>query len=139
MNYTLSHPNAKVPSKKDNDEDNAGWDLFTPIDFDLHPGERRTIDTGFACELPLGKFALILDTSKLANNNGLTTLAGLIEHNYRGTWGVVLLNTGHQTVSFKIGDKIAQFVILDQVDRGLTFDKVEKLSSSRRGVSGIWG
>lgn len=139
MDYILVHPDAKVPRKKDNDHNNAGWDLFTPIDFDLHPGERRTIDTGFACELPLGKWALILDTSKLANNNGLTTLAGVIENNYRGTWGVVLLNTGSATIHFNKGDKIAQFVILDQADDGLEFNRVEKLSSSQRGLSGIWG
>lgn len=138
MDYILVHPDAKEPAKKDGDDNNAGWDLFTPNDFDLLPGERRTIDTGFACELPLGKWALILDTSKLANHFGVTTLAGVIENNYRGTWGVVLLNTGFLVASFKTGEKIAQFVLLDQVDKGLKFNRVEKLSTSIRGSSGIW-
>lgn len=139
MDYVLIHPNAKCPQKKDNDEDNAGWDLYTPVDFDLVPNERKTIDTGFACELPLGKWAMICDTSKLASQNGVTTLAGIVESNYRGTWGVVLLNTGHSTISFKAGTKIAQFIILDQVDKGLKFRLVEKLSNTQRGNSGIWG
>lgn len=138
MDYILTHPNAKVPQKKDNDDRNAGWDLYTPEAFDLHPNERRTIDTGFACQLPIDKWALICDTSKLANHNGVTTLAGVIENNYRGTWGVVLLNTGDNCVSFNVGDKIAQFVIFDRADQGLIFNKVDQLDQTIRGESGIW-
>jgi len=133
MNYKLIHPNAKCPTK--GREGDAAYDLYTPVDFDLYPGEVRLVDTGFQCELPLDTFAKIFGRSKLAAQ-GIVILGGVVDNNYRGSWGIALYNAGEYTISFKIGDRIAQFVLLPMIET--TFVPIINLSETARGEEGIF-
>ncbi len=134
MKYTLSLPNAKCPTK--HHENDACWDLYTSCNFILSSHTIQTINTGFACQLPVGYDALIKERSKLGSR-GLMVIGGVIDNGYTGTWGVTLYNAGSHALVFYIGDKIAQFMLVKKTE-SIEFELVDKLEETERGEKGIW-
>jgi|SRR3989344_7812443 len=120
---------AVVPQYKR--EGDAALDLHSCEDYVLMPGERKLFGTGLAIELPSGWGSLIWDRSGLAANYGITIIAGLIEHTYRGEYGVVMLNTGKEKLEIKKGDRIAQLLIVPVATAEI--EETENLSESPRG------
>ena len=104
----------------------------------LGPGERASITTGIALEIPLGHAGLVLPRSGLALRHGiaLVNAPGLIDPGYRGEIRVLLLNTD-RSESFEIsaGDRIAQLLIV-RAELGAAVE-VEELSSSGRDAGGF--
>ena len=104
----------------------------------LRPGERASIPTGIAVEIPPGRAGLVLPRSGLAARHGiaLVNAPGLIDSGYRGELRVLLLNTD-RAASFEVaaGDRIAQLVLL-AVDL-TTPVEVDALSWSERGTGGL--
>jgi dUTP pyrophosphatase len=92
----------------------AGYDLRCLDAFELAPGERRLVPTGFALALPPGIAGLVTPRSGLALKHGVTTLnaPGLIDPNYRGEVGVILHNAGSEPFVAEPGDRIAQLVLV---------------------------
>ena len=92
----------------------AGYDLRCLEGFELAPGERRLVPTGFALALPPGVAGLVTPRSGLALKHGVTTLnaPGLIDPNYRGEVGVILHNAGSEPYRAEAGDRIAQLVLV---------------------------
>jgi dUTP diphosphatase len=92
----------------------AGLDLYASEAAHLGPGERWSVGTGVAIEIPPGHAGLVLPRSGLAREHGiaLVNAPGLIDAGYRGEVRVLLLNTDPAQV-FRIepGDRIAQLVI----------------------------
>lgn len=113
----------------------AGMDLYSCEDYNLLPGERHLFGLGIASEFPEGFVALVRDKSGLAVKAGLTVLAGVIDHGYRGEWGVVLLNTGNEAYEIKQGDKIAQ-CLMQKVDTA-EVTEAEELGDHSRGEGGF--
>ena len=113
----------------------AGMDLYSCEDYNLKPGERHLFKLGIATEFPEDYVALIWDKSGLAVKNGLTVLAGVVDHSYRGEYGVVLLNTSSTAYQIKKDDKIAQLLI-QKVEQAENIE-VEKLSDTQRGEGGF--
>lgn len=99
-------------------------------------GGRRTILTGIAFELPPGYRGRIYSRSGLGSKRGLDVGAGLIDCNFRGEVGVVLINNGDHPFYYKPGDRIAQIAI-ERYDHP-EFDEVEVLADTNRG-DGAWG
>ena len=89
----------------------AGADIYSYESKELAPGERYTFKTGIAAEIPIGYVMLIWDRSGLAVKHGLTSLAGVIDSNFRGEIGVCVLNTSSEKYTVQKGDRIAQFLI----------------------------
>jgi len=113
----------------------AGMDLCSCEDYTLRSGERHTFKLGFATEFPKGYVALIWDKSGLAARHGLTVLAGVVDYNYRGEYGVVLLNTNKKPYEVRKGDKIAQLLI-QRVEQAEA-KEVKELSDTDRGNGGF--
>ncbi|MBN2566602.1 dUTP diphosphatase [Candidatus Woesearchaeota archaeon] len=113
----------------------AGLNLFSCENYALKAGERRTFMIGLAMETDPGYVFIIKDRSGMAAKHGITTLAGVIEHTYRGEFGVVLLNTGDEEYAVRKGDRIAQMLVLPVA----TADVVEAddLSDTARGAGGF--
>jgi dUTP pyrophosphatase len=95
-------------------EGDAGLDLYACEAAHIGPGERWSVGTGVAVEIPAGHAGLVLPRSGLAKKNGITLVnaPGLIDSGYRGELRVLLLNTDPaETFRVEPGDRIAQLVI----------------------------
>jgi dUTP pyrophosphatase len=93
----------------------AGLDLYALEPATLEPGERASIATGIAVEIPPGQAGLVLARSGLAARHGiaLVNAPGLIDSGYRGELRVLLLNTDRRRrFELAAGDRIAQLVLV---------------------------
>jgi dUTP pyrophosphatase len=92
----------------------AGLDLHAAEPATVGPGERASVGTGIAVEIPPGHAGLVLPRSGLAARHGvaLVNSPGLIDSGYRGEVCVLLLNTDRAR-PFEVhpGDRIAQLLV----------------------------
>jgi dUTP pyrophosphatase len=119
-------------------EGDAGLDLPSRVDLTLRPGERATVPTGIAVEIPRGYAGFLLPRSGLAGRHGISLVnsPGLIDAGYRGEVAVVMINTDkREAFHIKRGDRIAQLV-LQQVVEATTVE-VEELDETSRGSGGF--
>ncbi len=93
----------------------AGLDLYACEAAHIGPGERWSVGTGIAVEIPAGHAGLVLPRSGLAREHGIALVnsPGLIDSGYRGEVRVLLLNTDPAEI-FRVaaGDRIAQLVLI---------------------------
>lgn len=116
----------------------AGLDLHALEPAVLAPGERASVGTGIAVEIPPGQAGLVLPRSGLAARHGISVVnaPGLIDSGYRGELRVLLLNTDReQPCQIAAGDRIAQLVLV-RVELPTPVE-VESLSDSPRGAGGF--
>lgn len=116
----------------------AGLDLHAVEAAELAPGQRASVGTGLAVEVPAGQAALVLPRSGLAARHGITVVnaPGLIDSGYRGEVRVLLLNTDpRQTFAVASGDRIAQLVLV-RVELPDPLE-VPALDDSARGAGGF--
>ena len=121
--------NAIIPSYAH--QGDAGLDIFSAEDYVVPTGKRQLVSTGIAMEYPEGYFTSIRGKSGLAVKKGICILGGVVEHTYRGEYGVIVLNSGDEDFIIKAGDKIAQVLIQPIVSAEI--EKVEELGDSIRG------
>lgn len=119
-------------------EGDAGLDLCACEAAHLGPGERWSVGTGIAIEVPEGHAGLVLPRSGLAREHGIALVnsPGLIDAGYRGEVRVLLLNTDPaETFRIAVGDRIAQLVIAPIA----TVEAVEadELTETARGEGGF--
>jgi dUTP diphosphatase len=116
----------------------AGFDLASAEpDFVLAPGERRSVATGLAVEIPPGIEGQVRPRSGLALRHGITlpNAPGTIDSDYRGEVRVILQNLGAEPVTIVRGDRIAQLVFARYETPELV-DATE-LEQSTRGAGGF--
>jgi dUTP pyrophosphatase len=118
----------------------AGCDLAASEDICVHPNSRALVKTGIRIEVPIGYVAQVCPRSGLALNAFITVLnsPGIIDSDYRGEVGVLLVNHhNHNALFIKRGDRIAQLVVTPVIQA--EFDvETDELSNTDRG-SGGWG
>jgi dUTP pyrophosphatase len=101
-----------MPTRANNGD--AGLDLYACDAASLAPGERASVATGIAVELPEDHAGLVLPRSGLAARHGISLVnsPGLIDSGYRGEVRILLLNTDRtQTFEIAPGDRIAQLLV----------------------------
>lgn len=115
----------------------AGLDLYSIVDATLDPGQRQRIPTGVAVAIAPGYCGQVCPRSGLADKNGVTVLnaPGIVDSDYRGEVGVLLINHGSAPYTVKAGDRIAQLVILPVAMPNLI--EVKKLPPTERGDNGF--
>lgn len=116
----------------------AGVDLRSRIDAVLEPFQRLLIPTGIAIALPEGYAGFVVPRSGLAIRNGISIVnsPGLIDSNYRGEIGVVLINLDpKESFSISKGDRIAQLVVTEVA--AADFMETASLDGSCRGAGGF--
>lgn len=113
----------------------AGYDLYATEDYSLECGERKLFKTNIAIAIPSGLYGRIAPRSGLAFKDGIDTLAGVIDEDYRGDVGVILINFGSATKEFKKGDKIAQIIFENYTPA--YFNEVTELPASVRAEGGF--
>lgn len=136
LSVTILEPNARLPTRAHRGD--AGLDLYAAEAARIGPGERASVRTGIAVEVPSGHAGLVLPRSGNAARHGiaLVNAPGLIDSGYRGEVRVLLLNTDRETpFVVETGDRIAQLLITPVVEA----DPVEasELSGSERGEGGF--
>ena len=92
----------------------AGLDLYACEAAHIGPGERWSIGTGVAVEIPDAHAGLVLPRSGLARDHGISLVnsPGLIDSGYRGELRVLLLNNDPaETFRVIVGDRIAQLLL----------------------------
>lgn len=119
---TMGHP-----------ESDAGWDLYSPVDYWLYPGESIIIFTGVHIQLPTDLAGFIKNRSSVFRKKVITD--GLIDPGYTGEIGVTLINVGQYDYHIHKGDRIAQLVIVPVVRDG--WEPVDELDESERGNGGF--
>lgn len=133
LHIQLLHPQAKVPMQ--GSEHAAGFDVYACERAELLPNVHTKISLGFASAFSPGYVALVWDRSGLAAKHGITTLAGVIDADYRGEWQVILYNTSPKTVLILPGERVAQ-VLFQRIERP-NVHVVETLPASVRGGGGF--
>ena len=103
MSVILVDKNARIPSKSS--EFAAGYDLRAVDDVVVGVGERKIVSTGLRISCPEGTYGRIAPRSGLALKNGLDVMAGVIDPDYIGIVGVVLINFGELPFNIKVGDQ----------------------------------
>jgi dUTP pyrophosphatase len=127
-------------------ESSAGLDL-TAESFDvdgaratthvLAPGDRMLARTGIALAIPAGYAGLVCPRSGLAllHGIGLVNSPGVIDADYRGEVGVILINHGREDVVLERGMRVAQLVLVPCARAEVT--EVPALGATARGAGGF--
>jgi dUTP pyrophosphatase len=127
---------ARLPSRATPGD--AGLDLYAAEAATIEPGERASVGTGIAVEIPPGHAGLVTPRSGLAARHGiaLVNAPGVIDPGYRGEVRVLLLNTD-RTDPFEVepGERIAQLVVTPFSE--LEPEAVDELTESERGAGGF--
>jgi dUTP pyrophosphatase len=124
---------AKIPTKAS--EGAVGFDLYAAMEIQIHPGTRELIMTDIAVEFPVGTYGRIAPRSGLAYHYELDVAAGVVDPDFRGNIGVVMVNNSPVTYPIKVHDKIAQLVC-----EKVSFPEiqiVEELTPTARGGKGF--
>lgn len=124
---------AITPSK--GSEKAAGYDLSTVEEHLIVPGERHLFKTGLSIAIPQGMYGRIAPRSGLALKKGIDVMAGVIDEDYRGELGIILINLGEEPFRLNIGDKIAQIIF--EFYNNVNVQVVESLDDTQRGIGGF--
>jgi len=130
------HPDAVLPSRANPGD--AGHDLHAVAPAVIGPGERASIATGIAVELPPGHAGWVVPRSGLAARHGVSVVnaPGLIDEGYRGEIKVLLLNTDRKApFAVAAGDRIAQLVVTAVAAPEVV--EVDELGPTARGDAGF--
>lgn len=103
----------------------------------ISPGDHALIPTGLFMEMPPGHMAHITPRSGFAVKKGISIVnsPGIIDADYRGEVGVILINHGEMDFEIERGDRIAQMSII-QFEQA-EFEKVQTFSETKRGEGGF--
>lgn len=140
----------KLPSKKNFTD--AGFDLFTPYDVTLYPGEVKKVPLNIRMELPSGSWARI-ETKSGLGSKGMLVYAGVVDQDYRGIPHVIMTNLNPplvwddelrkvvenpvKPIIVRAGEKIAQMT-MNPHNLEFYVEQVEQVSTdTARGEGGF--
>jgi dUTP pyrophosphatase len=90
----------------------AGYDVYSPIDAVIAPGQRILIPLDIAATPPANTYLQIAPRSSLAAKHMIYTKAGVIDADFTGNITVVLHNASTTAYNICCGDRIAQLLVL---------------------------
>ena len=105
IKFAKVHPEAIIPSKRDED---MGFDIYACFDEDymvINPHETKLIPTGIAssCDADYG---FVLRERGSTGSKGIALRAGVIDSGYRNEWFVGLTNTTNKVMFIsKLGER----------------------------------
>lgn len=103
----------------------------------LAPGERKMIGTGLYFKVPFGWACKVYPRSGNSINYGISLIndVGVLDSDYTGELGVLLVNHGQESFVVNPSDRIAQ-IIFERYSVA-TFLPVEDLEKTERGDGGF--
>lgn len=122
----------------------AGFDLFADLgmgnDLTLFPGVRQLVPTNIQVALPANTYMRIAPRSGLAFKNGIDIMAGVIDEDYRGEIGVIMINHSDTKFVVRHGDRIAQGIVTmvyPDLEAVTVLQNGEELPNTDRGAGGF--
>ena len=113
--------------------DDAGLDLYSPLDCWVYKGNLKKIDTGVHVEIPKGYVGLLMSRSGLMGQ-GITT-RGVIDAGYTGSIQAVVYNDSQESYRVAKGQRITQLVIVPCITPEI--EVVDELEDTERGDNGF--
>ena len=113
LTILLTSPAAKPP--KTQSENSAGFTIYSAENKAVHSVETCLIDTHLKIDCPKNYFCKIVERASLAYFEHLNVRAGVIDHDYKGTIKLVLQNHGKNIRYIRLGQPIAQMIVLPHV------------------------
>ena len=121
---TYKHDNIILPKRSTSGS--AGYDFYSPVGFELNPGESIKIPTGVRCFMDKDWVLMLYVRSSIGFKYHvvLANGTGIIDSDFYNGSGeghifIKLVNEGDKTLKVEPGDRIAQGVFLQY---GITFD-----------------
>jgi dUTP pyrophosphatase len=122
----IAHPN------------DAGWDLFSAYEYVIDSKQIVKVETDIALVFPPGFYGQVCGKSGLAFHYGIGVLAGVIDAEYTGGIGCILINHGPEVVHIKRGAAVAQIIPKELVSIPLRIlTEEEALPITDRGAFGF--
>jgi len=113
----------------------AGLDIYAIEELTIQPGERVLARTGLAVAIPEGFYGRLAPRSGLATKQGLDTLAGVIDADYRGEIRCLLYNTGSEAIHLPAQSKICQLILEKIITPTAVW--ADEISNTDRGSGGF--
>ena len=88
----------------------AGADVYCPIEYTLKPGESKAIALGIGIEIPDGFMGIIYPRSSMAKR-GVVCEVPPIDSGYRGEIHAIITNHSSSNVTLEAKSRIGQLVI----------------------------
>jgi len=143
LHVKLLRKGAKAPTRATSRS--AGVDLYAclgdqddqTLTLEIAAGHRTVIPTGVAVVIPEGHVGLCCSRSGLARHHGVAVLnaPGVIDEDYVGELGVILVNHGQVPFVVKHGDRVAQLVVTPVAYTSV--EVVGDLPTTGRGAHGF--
>ena len=111
IKFAKVHPNAIIPSKRDED---MGFDIYACFDEDyvvIHPHETKLIPTGIASACSPEYGFLVFERGS-TGSKGIARRCGVIDSGYRNEWFIGLTNTTDKTLYIS---KLSKEEIVDRM------------------------
>lgn len=118
-------------------KDDAGIDLVVSQQVTVDPGTFMDIPCGVAVELPDWTWGLVTGRSSALRKRGLLVHPGVIDAGYRGPLYAGAWNMTEQPVTLRVGERVAQFIIIANVTRHFDPAVALELGMSARGNRGF--
>lgn len=113
----------------------AGYDLFSSEDCVIEPRTRKVVKTDISLAIPARHYGRVAPRSGMSFKFGTDIAAGVIDSDYRGPLGILMVNNGAAALTIKCGDRVAQ-LLLERVSTPAV-EEVEELDDTARGTSGF--
>ena len=123
---------ARLPSR--GSSQSAGLDLYSPQPGEIPVDQRQLLKLDIQVEIPNDCYGRIAPRSSLASK-GIDIAAGVVDSDYRGNVGVILVNNGSQPYIYRAGDKVAQLII--EKIKIMPCRQVSNLTETERGACGF--
>lgn len=107
---------------------------------EIKPHERVVIASGIKVEVPENYALIGFNKSGVAVKKGLDLGACVIDEDYTGEVFINLINTSNDMVRINVGEKIAQFLLINVFyDDIIEVDKIERITERNDGSMGSTG
>lgn len=127
----------KIPSKKH--ETDSGWDVFSPINFELRHLETIKLGLKIKLDIPKGYYYDLRPKSSF-NQIPVLTQLGLIDEPYVGELCLILVNLSNDKLTVSKGQKIGQLVLNKNYNEKMIETKsINKLTERGSGGFGSTG
>lgn len=113
----------------------AGFDLYSSDYYTIKPGSNQLIFTGLSFRFPKNTYGRIASRSGLALKSKVIVTGGVIDRDYTGNVGIILLNLGKEDYHVHLGQRIAQIIV--ERNEYCTLHPITRLKISERGKGGF--